>query len=108
MFLVVYNEGFVSADTSPTIQLLDRLVARHRVSPGTTYVLEFYDLDHIEALLRHVAEKRIAVSDIALTVKGKRVTIEEDGTTPSWPHPQRINSPPQMGAPDASDTLRSA
>lgn len=105
MFQVVYNEGFVSADTSPTILLLDRLVTRHRVSPGTNYVLEFYDLDHIEALLRHVAEKRICASDISLTVKGKRVTIEEDGTTPTWQHPLR-NPLPQTDIPDASDQLR--
>lgn len=105
MFVVVYNEGFVSVDTSPTLKLLDRLVDRHARSPGTTYVLEFYDLAHAEHLLSLVAEKRISARDISLTVRGKRVTIEEDGTTPSWQHPMRTTQP-QMDVPDACDQLR--
>ncbi|MNE29088.1 hypothetical protein D3C80_1225560 [compost metagenome] len=108
MFLVVYNEGFLSVDTSTTLKVIDRLVDRHKISPGTTYVLEFYDLAHMEHLLRLVAEKRISAHDISLTVRGKRVTIEEDGSTPEWAHPARPTSKALKGTNDASDTLRTA
>lgn len=105
MFVIVYNEGFVFGNPSTALKLVDHLVERHLKSPGTTYVLEFYDLAHLEYFLTHVAQKRISPHEVSLTVRGKRVTIEEDGSTPSWEPPVRTTSTTLTGACDASDTL---